>query len=106
MTPRTTRRKCVSGNTSPMVCAHAGMPRNGNIKPDSRIDGRKKKNVSCIACICDFATVENVKPSARFATTKIETPSNSSHSAPTNGTPNSNFAAARITAVCALPTST
>ena len=34
----------------PIACAHSGMPRNGNMKPDSSIDGRKKKNVICIAC--------------------------------------------------------
>jgi hypothetical protein len=30
------------------------------MNPDSSSDGRKKKNVSCIACICVVATVEIV----------------------------------------------
>ena len=50
MTPRTSSRKCVSGSSDPIHCAHSGMPRNGNMKPDSSIEGRKKKNVICIAC--------------------------------------------------------
>ena len=37
------------------------------MKPDSRIDGRKKKNVICIACSWFCATVENVSPSVRLA---------------------------------------
>jgi hypothetical protein len=48
--PRTSSRKCVSGRTLPTSCAHSGMPRNGNMKPESSIDGRKKKKVICIAC--------------------------------------------------------
>ena len=60
MMPRTTRRKWVSGSTSPITCAQPGMPRNGNMKPESRIDGRKKKNVICIACIWVRASVEKV----------------------------------------------
>ena len=34
----------MSGRISPSVCAHCGMPRNGNMKPDSKVEGRKKKN--------------------------------------------------------------
>ena len=60
MMPRTTRRKCVSGSTSPIACAQPGMPRNGNMKPESRIEGRKKKNVICIACSWMRASVEKV----------------------------------------------
>ena len=41
--PRTMRRKWVSGNASLIYCAQSGMPRNGNMKPDSRILGKKKK---------------------------------------------------------------
>ena len=65
--PRTIRRKCVSGSTSPIHCAHCGMPRNGNMKPESRIEGRKKKNAICIACSWFRAAVEKVKPTARLA---------------------------------------
>ena len=39
--PRTMRRKCVSGSASPIVCAHSGMPRNGNMKPERSSEGRK-----------------------------------------------------------------
>jgi hypothetical protein len=42
------------------------MPRNGNMNPDSRIDGRKKKNVICIACSWFCAIDENVRPSVRL----------------------------------------
>jgi hypothetical protein len=44
------RKKWVSGSTSPSACAQPGMPRNGNMNPDSSIDGKKKKNVICTAC--------------------------------------------------------
>ena len=37
------------------------------MKPVSNIDGRKKKNVSCIACNWLRAMVEKVKPTARLA---------------------------------------
>ena len=39
----------VSGSISPKYCAQAGMPRNGNMNPESRMLGRKKKNDICIA---------------------------------------------------------
>ena len=68
------RRKCVSGSTSPIACAQPGMPRNGNMKPDSSIDGRKKKNVICIACNWLRATDENMRPSVRLAAMKSSTP--------------------------------
>ncbi len=41
--PRTMRRKWVLGRQLPSHCAHTGMPRNGNMKPEIRIEGRKKK---------------------------------------------------------------
>ena len=31
-----------SGSASPIACAQSGMPRNGNMKPDRRMLGRKK----------------------------------------------------------------
>ena len=88
ITPRITRRKCVSGNASPMNCAQPGMPRNGNMKPDSSSDGRKKKKVICIACIWLCATLEIVMPTVRLAPMKISTPSSSSARLPSNGTLN------------------
>lgn len=39
--PRVSRWKYVIGSTSPITCAHFGMPANGNMKPDSRMLGRK-----------------------------------------------------------------
>ncbi len=80
------RRKCVSGNTSPIHCAQSGMPRNGNMKPDNSIDGRKKKKVICMACIWVRAMVEKVKPTARLATMNRLTPAVSSQTEPMNGT--------------------
>ena len=47
-----------SGKISPSHCAQSGIPAKGNMKPESSSEGRKKKNVSCIACICVRATVE------------------------------------------------
>ena len=52
----------------PMTCAQPGMPAKGNMKPDSRIDGRMVKKLSCIACIWLRAAVEIRKPSARLTT--------------------------------------
>ena len=67
MTPRIRRRKCVSGSTSASHCTTRGMPANGNMKPDSRIDGRNTKKVICIAWNCDCARVEISSPSVRLA---------------------------------------
>src|SRR6266567_292898 len=47
---RTMRMKCVSGRHCPTHCAHSGMPANGNMKPDSRMFGRKNMKVIWIAC--------------------------------------------------------
>jgi hypothetical protein len=97
MMPRTMRRKCVSGSASPSHCAHAGMPRNGNMKPDSSIDGRKKKKVICIACSWFCASVEKVKPTARLASMNTPIIAISSVKLPAIGTSNSSRAAPRIT---------
>ena len=56
------RMKWVAGRTSPSHCAHTGMPRNGNMKPDSRIDGSSMNTEACIACSWFWVTVEMVKP--------------------------------------------
>jgi len=45
------------------ACAPTGHARNGNMNPDSRIDGRKKNTVICIDCSWFAATVEKVSPS-------------------------------------------
>lgn len=34
----------------PKICAHFGIPKNGNIKPDSNMEGKKKKYDNCVAC--------------------------------------------------------
>ncbi len=73
------------------------------MKPDSSSDGRKKKKVNCMACICDLAMVEKVKPSDRLAMTNIAMPSDSKAKLPTNGTPKSSRAAIRMTAVWTMP---
>ncbi|CAN5576792.1 hypothetical protein BH20VER3_BH20VER3_20540 [soil metagenome] len=44
-----------------------GRPRKGNMKPESRIEGRKTKKVICIACSWFFAIIEKVMPMARLA---------------------------------------
>ena len=72
MIPRTRRRKCVSGSTSANHCTATGMPAKGNMKPDSRIEGRNTKNVTCIAWNCDLAAVEISRPRARLATISSE----------------------------------
>ena len=83
----------MSGNTSPITCAQPGMPRNGNMKPESRIEGRKKKNVICIACIWLLASVEKVKPIARLAAMKRISTASRSARLPTIGTSKRNLAA-------------
>ena len=65
------RRKWVLGRQVPTHCAHSGMPRKGNMKPESRMDGRKKKNAICTACSWFCARVEKVMPMERFAAMKI-----------------------------------
>ncbi len=89
ITPRTMRRKCVSGNASPIHCAQRGMPRNGNMKPDNKMLGKKKNIVICIDCICDRASVENVKPTPSVATMKSTIAADSSAKLPNIGTSNS-----------------
>ena len=52
------------------------------MKPESRIEGRKKNIVICIACIWFLASVEKVKPIARLAAMKrISTADSSSEAA-------------------------
>src|SRR3546814_18443825 len=68
MIPRIRRMKWVSGSTSASHCTARGMPANGNMKPDSRNDGRNTKNVICIAWNCDCARVLISSPRVRLAT--------------------------------------
>src|SRR5882724_3237735 len=85
MMPRTRSRKCVSGRSEPIHCAHSGMPRNGNMKPESRIEGRKK-NVICIAWSWLRAMEENMMPSVKLAAMKIKTTKYKSRGLPCIGT--------------------
>ena len=57
------RRKWVIGSASPIPCAHAGMPRNGNIKPDSR-NGQEEEERHLHRLKLVLAMVEKVKPTA------------------------------------------
>ena len=84
--PRTMRRKCVSGNTSPIIRAQCGMPRKGNMKPESSSDGRKKKKDICMAWSWFPATVEKVMPMAKLAAMKMRATMLSSTRLPTMGT--------------------
>ena len=43
-------QEMAEGKASPMTCAHSGMPRKGNMNPESKSEGRKKKNDICMAC--------------------------------------------------------
>ncbi|MNV99585.1 hypothetical protein D3C71_1949660 [compost metagenome] len=61
--------KWVAGTAVPIVCAQPGMPAKGNMKPESRMEGRMVKKLSCMACIWLCATVEIKKPSARLPST-------------------------------------
>ncbi len=74
-----------------MTFAHIGMPSNGNIKPDNKIDGKKKNMVSCTACNCVLATAENVKPTAKLAAINGKLANNNNQKLPTIGIPNNNL---------------
>jgi hypothetical protein len=65
--PRMMRRKWVSGSAVDSTCAGRGMASNGNMNPDSRMLGSRKKNDICIACCWVRASVEKNSPSARLA---------------------------------------
>ncbi len=60
------RIACVAGMISPAHCAQTGMPLNGNMKFESRSDGRRVNWANWIAYIWFAATVENAIPSARL----------------------------------------
>ena len=64
--PRTIRIAWVVGNMLPSHCAQTGMPRNGNMKPESMKDGIRVNWASWTACIWLAAMVEKVTPSARL----------------------------------------
>ncbi len=70
MMPRTITTKCVRGSACASHCANRGMPSNGNMKPDSRIDGSIVANASWNAWNCVFANVEISRPSVSVAAMK------------------------------------
>ena len=70
------------------------------MNPDKSIDGKKKKNVICIACNWLRAMVEKVNPTARLAAIKMISASDSTARLPTKGTPNSNLAASNMSETC------
>jgi hypothetical protein len=46
--------------------AQIGIPENGNIKPDNKIEGSKVNRAICIACIWLVAIVDKVKARADY----------------------------------------
>jgi hypothetical protein len=68
--PRTSSTKCVSGSTCAIHCAARGMPSNGNMNPESRIDGSIVKKASWNAWNCVRASVEITSPSVSVAAMK------------------------------------
>ena len=97
------RMKCVAGSTSPIHCAHTGMPRNGNMKPDSRIEGSSRNTEACMAWSWFWVTVEMVKPMARLAVMNSAVPRQNSVKLPCTPTPNSSHETSRITATWTAP---
>jgi hypothetical protein len=79
------------------------MPRNGNMKPDSRIEGSRMKTEACIACSWFWVTVEMVKPIARFTVMNSAVPRQSRARLPSVATSNRKRATTRITATCTEP---
>ena len=68
MTPLISLMKWVKGKASAMSWAGRGMPANGKMKPDSRMEGSNMKKLSCMAWNWVLTRVEISRPSARFAT--------------------------------------
>ncbi len=59
--PRTTLQEMGDGKDfADATAPRPGMPRNGNAKPDTRMEGRRKNTIICIACSWFWATVEKV----------------------------------------------
>ena len=71
------------------------MPRNGDMKAESKMFGRKYNIVICIDCICDRAIVENAKPTPRVATMNSTIAADSVRKLPNIGTSNSSRAAVK-----------
>ena len=95
--------KCVAGSVSPIHCAQTGMPRKGNMKPDSRIEGSIMKNEACMACNWFCVSVEMVKPMARFTVMNSAVPVASSGTLPWIATSNSTRATSRMTVTWTAP---
>ena len=72
----------MSGSACDRHCAGRGIASKGNMKPDSRMFGRRKKNDICIACCWVRASVEKNRPSARLAAMNTNASAYSSGSEP------------------------
>ena len=101
--PRAMRMKCVAGSISPSHCAQAGMPRNGNMKPESRIEGSRMKKEACMAWSWFWLTVDRVKPRARLTTMKSAVLNRSSGRLPSTVMSNSSQEIVRMTQVWIEP---
>ena len=97
------RMKWVAGMPSPSHWAHTGMPRNGNMKPDSRIDGSRMNTEACMAWSWFCVTVEMVKPMARFTVMNSAVPRQSRATLPSVTTSNSTRDTSKITVTCTEP---
>jgi hypothetical protein len=82
------------------------MPANGNMKPDSRMLGRKNIIDICIACSWFCTMVEKVQPIARLVVMNSVESSASSIRLPWTGTPNSSTPMPMISVAWMKPTST
>ena len=67
-------------------CATTGMFRTGKVKPLSRKNGMKQRNVDIMACCCVRTTVEMNNPAPNEESRNSSEPSNSTHPLPRNGT--------------------
>ena len=62
----------MSGSAAPIHWASTGMAWRGNMKPESRMFGRRNRKLSCIACTWLRTSVDMRSPSARLATMKAK----------------------------------
>ena len=67
MIPRIRRRNWVIGSSSAPHCTTSGMPANGNMKPEIRIEGRNTSIATWIAWNWVRVRVEISRPMARLA---------------------------------------
>ena len=80
------------------------MPSNGNMKPDSRIEGRNRKNAICMAWNCVRASVDTNNPRVRLATISSIAAPYTPARLPRMGTSNSAAPSSSTTLTCTSPT--